>query len=222
MKKILCMILCIFPVLVLSACLTINTTTTQIESFTQTTASEPSTTTTPGVTTTGSTPAGSTAEPSDTTPETAVPTTADISEPSNSATLYTSYAFMKSFDPARGWADFDYFEMLRGDDAVQWLVDHEGYTFADAQDTVDNFADSEFITKNTNPVLRTIDLRELPLKMMFHPDGSMVEDANPIDATISDLYALYAHDPELVLNSFFYFIEVDGGEVVSVEQVYWP
>lgn len=216
MKTLICMILCIFTVLVLSACLTINTTTTQ------TTVSEPAATTTPGVTTTQTTPAGSTAEPSDTTPETTVPTTADISEPSNSATLYTSYAFMKSFDPARGWADFDYFEMLRGDDAVQWLVDHEGYTLADAQDTVDNFADSEFITKNTNPVLRTIDLRELPLKLMYHPDGTMVDGANPIDATIGDLYALYEHDPELVLNSFFYFIEVVGGNVVSVEQVYWP
>ncbi len=145
----------------------------------------------------------------------------DPNTPVNTATMYSSYAFMVSYDPARGWADFDYFDMLRGEDAVNWLVEHEGYAQADAQEVVDNYADSEFICKNTNPQLRTVDLRDLPLKLMYYPDGTMVPGA-PIDATLSDLYTLYILDPDLILDSFFYWIEVEGGEVTSVEQVYWP
>ena len=143
--------------------------------------------------------------------------------PVNTATMYSSYAFMVSFDPARGWADFDYFDMLRGDDAVQWLVDQEGYDLAAAQAEVADYADSEFICKNTNPTLRTIDLRTIPIQLMYHPDGTMVDDATPIDSDIEDVFDLYMVDPGLLLDSFFYYIEVDdANEVVSVQQVYWP
>lgn len=142
--------------------------------------------------------------------------------PSNSAEIYSSYAHMVSFDPARGWADFDYFEMLRGEAAVKWLVEKEGYTQAAAQEEVDNFADSEFIEKNTNPQLRTIDLREIPLKLMYKPDGTMTDGATPIDGDLNDLFALYELDPTLVLDSFFYYIEAKNGSAVSVSQVYWP
>lgn len=129
---------------------------------------------------------------------------------------------MESYNPANGWAEFDYFDMLRGDAAVQWLVNVEGYTLADAQEEVDNYADSEFIMKNVNPQLRTVDLTDLPLQLMYYPDGSMVEGATPVDAEISDLNALYALDPDLLLNSFFFYVTVSGGAVESVRQVYWP
>ncbi|MHB1314493.1 MAG: hypothetical protein ACYCX2_03275 [Christensenellales bacterium] len=142
--------------------------------------------------------------------------------PSNEAEMYSSYAYMVSYDPARGWADFDYFSMLRGEEAVEWLVEEEGYTLAAAQAEVENFADSEFIEKNTNPQLRTIDLREIPLKLMYHPDGTMLSGAEPIDATLADLYHLYELNPALLLDSFFYYVEAEGGAVVSLSQVYWP
>lgn len=131
---------------------------------------------------------------------------------------------MVSYDPARGWADFDYFDMLRGDAAIQWLVDHEGYTLADAQNEVNNFADSEFVLKNTNPQLRTIDLRNIPLKLMYHADGTKVEGATPVDAELIDLYNLYNFNSKLILapDAPFYHITVVGTEVVLVEQVYWP
>lgn len=140
--------------------------------------------------------------------------------PSNTAKMYSSYARMVSFDPARGWADFDYFEMLKGNDAVQWLVDKEGYTLAKAQAEVADYADSEFIEKNTNPQLRTIDLREIPLKLIYKSDGTMVETG--INGDIGDLFDLYQHNKSLVLDTNFYYIEVKNGEVVAVNQVYWP
>jgi hypothetical protein len=136
--------------------------------------------------------------------------------------IYSSYAHMVSLDVARGVADFDYFDMLRGADAVEWLVEHEGYSEADAQAAVAEFADSEFIEKNTNPQIRHIDLTDIPLKLMFRPDGTMVEGAEPVDSEYADMYVLYELDRSLVLDTFFYYITAEDGEAVSVEQVYWP
>ena len=149
----------------------------------------------------------------------AVPTTAATT---GSPPLYTSYALMKTYNPATGEAQFDYFDMLRGAAAVQWLVDHEDKTEAEAQAIVDDYADSEFIMKNTNPRLRTINLTDLPLKLMYTPDGTVIDGAVPVDADVDDLNILYSSHPDLVLDTFFYFVEVEGGAAVLVEQVYWP
>lgn len=143
-------------------------------------------------------------------------------EPSNSAKMYSSYAHMASFDPETGWAAFDYFDILRQDAAVQWLVENEGYTQASAEAEVGDFADSEFIEKNTNPQLRTIDLNQVTLTLMYHPDGTQAEGANPVPSTVDGLRALYALDPSLVLQSFFYYVEVQNDRAVQVDQVYWP
>ena len=130
---------------------------------------------------------------------------------------------MVSFDPAKGLADFDYFDMLRGDDAVKWLVEQQGYTQADAETEVAGYADSEFIEKNTNKQLRTINLDGIPITLMFDPEtGDMLEVDHPLKGSLIDLYNLYELNHDLVLNSFFYWIEVKNGQVVSVEQVYWP
>ena len=158
-------------------------------------------------------------------------TTNTITEITNSITetsisgepdMYSSYAHLVSYDPARGSAEFDYFNILKGDEAVQWLVNNDGYSLAEAESLVNNFADSEFIEQNQNLQLRTIDLQNIELKLMYYPDGSMVPDAIPIDSELIDLYNLYHIDADLVLNSFFYYIEVLDGTVNSVEQVFWP
>jgi hypothetical protein len=136
--------------------------------------------------------------------------------------MYSSYAHMVSYDPARGLADFDYFNMLRGNDAVAYLVEHEGYTLSAAQALVDDFADSEFVEQNDNPQLRTVNLATVDLKLMYYPDGTMVTGAEPVDSELIDLYNLYHVDPDLVLDSFFYYVVVSGGVVTAVRQVYWP
>lgn len=142
--------------------------------------------------------------------------------PVNTAKIYSSYAYMVSYDPARGWADFDYFNALKGDKAVAYLVSNDGYSPAEAQEMVDNFADQEFVCQNDNPQLRTINLQEVDLKLMYYPDGTEVTGATPIDAELIDLYNLYEVHPEYVLDSFFYYITVQDDQVVSVEQVYRP
>ena len=43
-----------------------------------------------------------------------------------------------------------------------------------------------------------------------------------INVSIDTLKAMYNADPNLLLNSFFYEVKVSGGEVESVNQVYWP
>lgn len=165
-------------------------------------------------------PSEPTAEPSPSPSPTAEPTSEPSPEPTVS--MYTSYADLVSFDPFTGVAQFDYWEMLKGDEAVEWLVDHEGYSLADAQAEVDNYADSEYIKKNTNPQLRAIDLSSVPLRMMFHPDGTMLTGAEPIATTFYDFCGLYAAHPDLVLHSFFYRVIVNSGGEISVDQVFWP
>ena len=100
------------------------------------------------------------------------------------------------------------------------LFRSKGYSLADAQAIVADYADSEF-EREIDTRTRTIDLRTMPMALMYHPDGTMVVDATPLPSTIDDMFALYTLDPSL-LSSFFYYIEVVGTDVVSVEQVYWP
>ena len=137
--------------------------------------------------------------------------------------MYASYADLISFDPETGIAKFDFFDMLRGDEAVEFLVEQEGYTKAAAEDMVDNFAESEFVKKNLNPQLRAIDIDDVPLKLMIKPSGDPVDDAEPKTVTAAQFRAIYALDTSLLLESYFYYIHVDDdGKVTLVEQVYWP
>lgn len=136
--------------------------------------------------------------------------------------MYSSYADMVSFDPETGWALFDYWDMLKGDEAKQWLVDHEGYTEANAKEYVDNMSDSEFVKKNTNPRLRAVDLSKVSIKMMFQQDGTPVAGAEPVTLTYAEFMNLYAAKPDAVLTSYFYYVTVQSGKVKTVEQPYWP
>ena len=212
MKKTLALIICLTVLLLMAGC-------DFIPSWSTTGAT---TTTTTAPTDTTATTAETTAE---TTTETAEPTTTEettTATPTAAARMYTSYAHMVSYDPARGLADFDYFNLLKGQDAINYLVDHEGYTEANAEALVNGFADSEFVYQNDNPLLRIIDLRNIDLKLMYYPDGTMVTDATPVDSELIDLYNLYHVNPDLVLESYFYRVHVTDGVVTMVEQVYWP
>lgn len=137
--------------------------------------------------------------------------------------MYSSYADLISFDPETGIAKFDYFDMLRGDDAMKFLVDHEGYTQTAAEDLVENFADSEYVKKNTNPQLRAIDIDEVPVKLMVKPSGDPVDGAEPKSVTAAQFRSIYSLNTSLLLESYFYYIHVESdGSVSLVEQVYWP
>lgn len=142
--------------------------------------------------------------------------------PGSGPALYTSYAHMTAYHPASGVADFDYFDMLRGEDAVKWMVEKEGYSEAEAEQIAADFADSEFIEKNENPQIRSIDLNGVELKLMFDADGNEMLTGGPASSSVAILNELYAHRPFLVLDTYFYYIEVENGEAVSVTQVYWP
>lgn len=109
-------------------------------------------------------------DPTDTTePETTAVTETETTPEStlltdiNSLEIYSSHAYMVSFDPSTGLAEFDYFDFLQGQDAIDWLVEHEGYTQEDAENEVNNWADTEGIEKNINSRLRVIDMRTVPI-----------------------------------------------------------
>jgi len=155
---------------------------------------------------------------------TAAPPTTLMTEPtiSNPESMYTSYAHLESFDPATGLAQFDYFDMLRGQDAIDWLVAHEGYTLADATALVNDFADSEFVYKNVNPQLRTADMQDVTIRMMYEADGTQMPGADTTPLSYSEFVTLYTAHPAYVLNSFFYRVIVSDGIITEVHQVYWP
>lgn len=136
--------------------------------------------------------------------------------------MYSSYADMVSFDPETGWALFDYWDMLKGDEAAQWLVEHDGYTEANAQEYVENMSESEYIKKNTNTRVRAVDMRTAPIKMMYHADGTQVDDAVTVSLTYNEFSNLYQTNPDAVLKTYFYFVTIKSGTVKLVEQLYWP
>lgn len=149
-------------------------------------------------------------------------TPAVTNTPYSEPALYSSYAYMTAYHPASGVADFDYFDMLRGEDAVKWMVEKEGYSQIEAEAIAADFTDSEFIEKNENPQVRGIDLNAVELKLMFDADGDEMMPGGPVSSSVAILSELYAHHPSLVLDTYFYYIEVENGEAVSVTQVYWP
>lgn len=141
----------------------------------------------------------------------------------NPASMYSSYAHMVSFDPATGWAEFDYFDILKGQDAIDWLVEHEGYTVADAEAEVNDYADSEYVYKNVNPQLRIADMNAVSITVMYDVGGTMVEVPDSVPMTYSDFLVLYNAHPDLLVDGdFFFHVTVTGGVITEVDQVFWP
>ena len=213
MRKTVCIVLVLFVIAVFGACqpdpVTVSVTTA-----------------TPSAGESVSATAEPTATPAESSTATAAESPTEVPTPSPTSSgprMYTSYAILVSFDPATGIGEFDYFDMLRGEEAVAYLVAHEGYTEAEAQDIVDDFADSEYVPKNTNTQLRAIDLDDVSLNLMYQPDGTPMPGADSVPSTAGDFRAIYALDSGLLLNSFFYKVHVaEDGHVYWVEQVYWP
>lgn len=169
------------------------------------------------------TPAYASSAPEAGTPEVVTSSTPAItSTPNSGPALYSSYAHMTAYHPASGIADFDYFDMLRDEDAVRWLVQKDGYSQTEAEDIVSEFADSEFIEKNESPQIRSIDLHDVELKLMFDADGDETLPDGPVSSSVAILNELYAHHPDLVTDIYFYYIKVQNGVAVSVTQIYWP
>lgn len=192
-------------------------------------SAEPTTVVTETITTTPEampTPAETSAsqEPTVSSSETPSETTAPEATPAEtSPRMYSSYAHLVSFDPIDGLAQFDFFDLLKGAQAVDFLVDHGGYSRDAAQALVNDFGDSEFVEKNLNPQLRAIDIDDVSLSLMYQPSGEMMEGAEPVPSTATDFRAIYALDPTLLTDSFFFYVHVNSsGRAYFVEQVYWP
>ena len=151
---------------------------------------------------------------------TMLPTPTPAPTPSG-PTMYTSYAFMVSYDPSTNVAEFDYWDMLKGEDAVDWLVDHEGWSQVDAENEVAGWGDGEHITKNTNPQLRSIDLDDQQLTLMYNPADVPAFEVGGVSSDSDDADALYAMNPAYLFSHFFFYIHVSGGVVTHVEQIYW-
>jgi len=165
-------------------------------------------------------------ESSSSTPQ--VNDTSSGEETASTAEMYSSYAYMVSFDAGTGLAEFDYFTMLTGQEAIDFLVSDKGYSYDDAKAEVDAFCDGEFVMKNINPQLRSIDLRVTPILSLYETDGSQVSTwPSACSLSYDDFVSLYEYDQtdpdgiDYTQGSVFYYITVVGGEVTQVAQTYW-
>ncbi len=138
--------------------------------------------------------------------------------------MYSSYAHMVSLDTTTGYAQFDYFERLTGDEAVDALVKYDGYDEVDAQAEVMNWGEGGFYEKNTDSQLRTVDLNTVDIRMIIKSDGSLIDDlGNPSKSAFADVLKIYNAESDYVLSYYFYWVTVnDKGVVTKIEQVYRP
>ena len=165
----------------------------------------------------------STPTPSTSEPESAAPAPAATPSPSPAPTprMYSSYAHLVSFDTRTGIAQFDYFDYLKGQDAVNYLVEREGYTLENAQTEVANWPDSMFIEKNSSSKLRAVDLSSVPIYMIVDRNGYANEYYEPIKMNYKDFKNLYNSMPVVILDTYFYRVKVDdSGAIESVTQIY--
>lgn len=155
-----------------------------------------------------------------TTQQTGQTTSQETSQHQEQVLAESTYADMLAYDPLTGLADFDCFNLLQGDEAVDWLIENEEYTQAQAQAEVDQFADSEFIEDRPGQQLLAVDLSQASLSLIYEPDGELLFQEVSYDFIAFN--AFFENHPDAVLDSFFYRVMLEAGEVVAVEQVYWP
>ena len=165
-----------------------------------------------------STPTPSTSESESAAP---APTATPSPPPAPTPRMYSSYAHLVSFDTKTGIAQFDYFDYLKGQDAVNYLVEREGYTLENAQTEVANWPDSMFIEKNSSSQLRAVDLSSVPIYMIIDRDGYANEYYEPIKMNYKDFKNLYNSMPAVILDTYFYRVKVDeSGAIESITQIY--
>lgn len=135
--------------------------------------------------------------------------------------MYSSFAYMRSFDPNTGIAKFDFFEILRGSDAVDYLINCQGYCSLVAETKIDNLGEDDFIEINHSLELRQVDLKKVPVMLLHTANGCSITDAQGVETSFGDIVLLYNKDKAKLLFSFYYYITIneDTGEVMKVEQV---
>lgn len=132
------------------------------------------------------------------------------------------YARLVSFDPNSFIGQFDDFQMLRGAEAVKYLVKEKGYTLKDAKAEVADYGDSEYIEVNTSHATVSYNLSNTNFSLMYQPNGEQMPGAEGVPSTSGDFLKLWQHNPSLLLDSYFFRVHDKNGEAVYVEQVYWP
>lgn len=152
------------------------------------------------------------------------PTPTVTPPPIDNPQMYSSFAHMVSFDPATGYAQFDYFEQITGEEAVDALVKYENYEQWDAEAEVRNWPEGSFYEYNRDKQLRTVDMSKVDVRLIVNTNGLIIEDlSNPKKSGLPEVLALYNANPDYLYDYFFYWITVnDQGTATKVEQVYRP
>ena len=148
-------------------------------------------------------------------------TIADKDDPINTAQMYSSYAILMSVNMETGWAEFDYFDRLQGEDAIKWLMEDRGYTRAEAETAFEQAEPPNYIYKNVNPQLRTINLNKI--EILFFPidnTKSYYLDYNPVQTNAADFLEFCRNNPDLDGQDVFYVTVDENGKPIRIEQIF--
>lgn len=140
-------------------------------------------------------------------------------EPEIPASNNIKYGLLKGFDPATDIAHFQLFEMLFGQAAVDHLVQHEGYSVAEAWGHVDNMADMEYVTRYS-PTVQYVDIKEASFLLLYQPSGDEMPEPQGIPSNAGDFRAIWQVNPSLLMDNHHYEIHYKNDQPVYFEQMF--
>lgn len=132
------------------------------------------------------------------------------------------YARLVNFDPDTNTAFFDEFEMLRGEEAVLFLMLQNGLSEEEARAEAAGLAESEFVTKDVSKEQRYFNIETVPFTLLYQPSGEMVTGNEGIPSNIGDFRAIWQLNPSLLRDTHFYRLSLTGEQLTFLEQMYWP
>jgi len=137
--------------------------------------------------------------------------------------MFSSFAYMKSFDPQTNIAQFDFFEKLYGPEAMDALMEYEGLSEFDAEAQVMSSGEGWYYVKDVDSKLRSIDLSKVEVNIIITEDGTIQSDLSNLEATsIESVVNIYNKNAAYILNGHYFISVNDSGVAVQVKQVYEP
>lgn len=129
-------------------------------------------------------------------------------------------ASLQYYDPASYTGTFSCFEMLRGAEAVDYLVRKGYYSKAEAQGVVDGLSSEQFVPRPVSDNIRHYNLSNMSFMLLFQPSGE--PEPGGVPSSSGDFREIYKVNASLLTENCYYRIHLKGSQPVYLEQFVWP
>ncbi|NLX83676.1 MAG: VanW family protein [Clostridiales bacterium] len=131
------------------------------------------------------------------------------------------FGSLESFDPASGIAVFKPYEILEGETARNYLMNELGYDEEDVEILYSGMDIYEHIIKPLNYAPIKVNVDQVNWILQYQPSGELGPSLEGIPSNGADFRALYKNNPDKLLTSYTYFIDVDyNGKPGLIKQEY--